>query len=73
MAAKRIIPCLDVKDARVVKGINFKGLRDMGHPAEMGVRYGLEGRRRAGVPGHRRLRGGPHHPRSLGARKWPAP
>jgi len=27
----------------VVKGINFKGLRDMGHPAEMGVRYGLEG------------------------------
>jgi len=43
MAAKRIIPCLDVKDARVVKGINFKGLRDMGHPAEMGVRYGLEG------------------------------
>ena len=43
MAAKRIIPCLDVKDARVVKGINFKGLRDMGHPAEMGVRYGREG------------------------------
>ena len=43
MAAKRIIPCLDVKDARVVKGINFKGLRDMGHPAEMGVRYGQEG------------------------------
>ena len=43
MAAKRIIPCLDVKDARVVKGIHFKGLRDMGHPAEMGVRYGLEG------------------------------
>jgi cyclase len=43
MAAKRIIPCLDVKDARVVKGINFKGLRDMGHPAEMGLRYGQEG------------------------------
>jgi cyclase len=43
MAAKRIIPCLDVKDARVVKGIHFKGLRDMGNPAEMGVRYGLEG------------------------------
>ena len=43
MAAKRIIPCLDVKDARVVKGINFKGLRDMGHPAEMGVRYGQAG------------------------------
>jgi cyclase len=43
MAAKRIIPCLDVKDARVVKGIHFKGLRDMGNPAEMGVRYGQEG------------------------------
>ena len=43
MAAKRIIPSLDVKDARVVKGIHFKSLRDMGHPAEMGVRYGLEG------------------------------
>ncbi len=43
MAAKRIIPCLDVKDARVVKGIHFKGLRDMGNPAGMGVRYGQEG------------------------------
>jgi cyclase len=43
MAAKRIIPCLDVRDARVVKGINFVGLRDMGNPAEMARAYGLAG------------------------------
>ena len=43
MAAKRIIPCLDVKDAQVVKGIHFRDLRRMGNPAEMGVRYGQEG------------------------------
>jgi len=43
MAAKRIIPCLDVKDARVVKGIQFQNLRDMGHPAELACRYDMEG------------------------------
>ena len=43
MAAKRIIPCLDVRDARVVKGVNFKQLRDMGNPAEMACAYGLAG------------------------------
>jgi imidazole glycerol-phosphate synthase subunit HisF len=43
MAAKRVIPCLDVKDARVVKGIQFQNLRDMGHPAELACRYDLEG------------------------------
>ena len=32
MLAKRIIPCLDVKDGRVVKGTNFEGLRDMADP-----------------------------------------
>ena len=35
MLAKRIIPCLDVKDGRVVKGTNFQGLRDMADPVEM--------------------------------------
>ena len=39
MFAKRIIPCLDVKDGRTVKGINFVGLRDAGDPVEMGKAY----------------------------------
>lgn len=39
MLAKRIIPCLDVKDGRTVKGINFVGLRDAGDPVEMGKAY----------------------------------
>src|ERR1041384_4004084 len=41
--AKRIIPCLDVKDGRVVKGINFVNLRDAGDPVEAGLRYSEEG------------------------------
>jgi cyclase len=41
--AKRIIPCLDVKDGRVVKGTNFVGLRDAGDPIESGLRYSDEG------------------------------
>ena len=43
MLAKRIIPCLDVKDGRVVKGVNFLGLRDAGDPVECASRYDLEG------------------------------
>jgi cyclase len=43
MLAKRIIPCLDVKDGRVVKGVNFVGLRDAGDPIECGLRYSDEG------------------------------
>ena len=43
MLAKRIIPCLDVKEGRVVKGINFVGLRDAGNPIECGLRYSEEG------------------------------
>lgn len=39
MLAKRIIPCLDVKDGRTVKGINFKELRDAGDPVELGALY----------------------------------
>lgn len=43
MLAKRIIPCLDVKEGRVVKGINFVGLKDAGDPVELGRRYYDEG------------------------------
>lgn len=39
MLAKRIIPCLDVKDGRTVKGINFVSLRDAGDPVELGAAY----------------------------------
>ncbi len=41
--AKRIIPCLDVKDGRVVKGVNFVGLKDAGDPIEVARRYNNEG------------------------------
>jgi len=43
MLAKRIIPCLDVKDGRTVKGTNFVGLRDAGDAVELAVRYCEEG------------------------------
>jgi cyclase len=43
MPAKRIIPCLDVKDGRVVKGINFVNLRDAGDPVEAAARYDAQG------------------------------
>ena len=43
MLAKRIIPCLDVKNGQVVKGINFEGLRDVGDPVEMGAFYSAQG------------------------------
>ena len=43
MSARRIIPCLDVKDGRVVKGVNFVGLRDAGDPVELARRYSDEG------------------------------
>ena len=39
MITKRIIPCLDVKDGRVVKGVNFKGLNDVSSPVELGKYY----------------------------------
>ncbi len=39
MLAKRVIPCMDVKDGRVVKGMNFVGLRDAGDPIELARRY----------------------------------
>lgn len=41
--AKRIIPCLDIKDGRVVKGVNFVNIRDSGDPAEIAARYDRDG------------------------------
>lgn len=43
MVAKRIIPCLDVKEGHTVKGINFEGLRDVGDPVELGCHYAADG------------------------------
>ena len=43
MLKVRIIPCLDVKDGRVVKGVNFEGLRDAGDPVEQAILYDKEG------------------------------
>jgi len=43
MLAKRIIPCLDIKDGTTVKGINFVGLREAGDPIELGIKYSKEG------------------------------
>ncbi len=43
MLTKRIIPCLDIKDGRTVKGTNFENLRDAGDPVELGKRYADEG------------------------------
>jgi len=43
MVAKRIIPCLDVKDGMTVKGINFVGLRNVGDPVELGAKYAADG------------------------------
>jgi imidazole glycerol-phosphate synthase subunit HisF len=43
MLTKRIIPCLDIKEGRTVKGINFEGLRDAGDPIELAKKYALEG------------------------------
>lgn len=40
---RRIIPCLDVRDGRVVKGVRFRGLRDSGDPADLASRYEAEG------------------------------
>lgn len=43
MLAKRIIPCLDVKDGKTVKGVNFVNFRDAGDPVELGRQYSLQG------------------------------
>ncbi len=43
MVAKRIIPCLDIRDGQVVKGVNFLGIKEVGAAVEMGRRYSEEG------------------------------
>ena len=43
MLAKRIIPCLDIRDGLTVKGVNFTDLRSVGDPVELGARYAAEG------------------------------
>ncbi|MBC8066473.1 MAG: imidazole glycerol phosphate synthase subunit HisF, partial [Chlorobia bacterium] len=43
MTSVRVIPCLDIKDGRVVKGTNFVGLRDAGDPVELAKFYDREG------------------------------
>lgn len=40
---RKIIPCLDIKNGRVVKGINFEGLRDMGDPVTLAKKYSEAG------------------------------
>lgn len=43
MLAKRIIPCLDIKDGQTVKGINFVNIRNIGDPVELGALYAMQG------------------------------
>lgn len=43
MITKRIIPCLDIKDGRTVKGINFENIKDAGDPVELAIEYGKQG------------------------------
>lgn len=43
MLTKRIIPCLDIKDGRTVKGVNFENIRDAGDPIELGALYAQQG------------------------------
>ena len=42
MLTKRIIPCLDIKDGKVVKGVNFVGLKDVGDPIELAKKYSTD-------------------------------
>ncbi len=43
MLAKRIIPCLDVRDGKVVKGVNFEGIKEVGDPVECAIEYNKQG------------------------------
>ena len=56
MLSKRIIACLDVRDGRVVKGINFEGLREAGDPALLARRYNVEGIDESGAEARIRIR-----------------
>ena len=43
MLAKRIIPCLDVRDGKVVKGVNFEGIKEVGDPVACAMEYNQQG------------------------------
>lgn len=43
MLAKRIIPCLDIRDGKVVKGVNFLGVKDVGDPVSLAEEYNKQG------------------------------
>ena len=43
MLAKRIVPCLDVRDGKVVKGVNFVGIKEVGDPVECAAEYDRQG------------------------------
>ena len=62
MLRRRVIPCLDVANGRVVKGTRFVDLVDAGDPPELAERYARDGRRRARVPRHHRRARGPRRP-----------
>ncbi len=74
MLKSRIIPCLDVKDGRVVKGVNFVDLRDAGDPVESALAYDARRRRRTLLPRHHRQPREPRHhcSTSCAARRKPA-
>ena len=70
MVKKRVIPCLDVANGRVVKGVNFVGLREMGEPIELATRVLGARCRRARLPRHHRDARGPRaDPRADRARR----
>ena len=73
MLTKRVIPCLDVKDGRVVKGVNFVDLRDAGDPVELAAAYDREGADEVGLPRHHGDERQPcHHYRHGLPRGWRA-
>ena len=61
MLAKRIIPCLDVRDGRVVKGVNFVNIRDAGDPVELARYYSDQGADEIVLSGHHRHQRRPGH------------
>ena len=69
----RVIPCLDVKDGRVVKGVNFVDLRDAGDPVEAAIAYDAAGADELTLPRHHREPREPRHHLRRGARARPKP
>ena len=67
MLKMRVIPCLDVKDGRVVKGVNFVDLRRCRRPGRAGAVLRPRGRRRTVLPRHHRQSRGPRHALRRGA------